>query len=1019
MKFAKELEQDRIPEWQSMYLDYKAGKKKVKAIARAYRNAEAATPKTPGRRKPGALFNSNGFFSPQRTQATGEVTSQQAAARRPPAPSPLRKIQSSTRGRTNGTPRHTIEEEGSVGDEGANETSPLTQPGGDTTYGSFVPSPPQRPRANHSLVSLELPDPALSASREYLPHESRNQASQYETSSPQRQSRTPQTGEPGTNAYTVGPLRSPSKIKSFNPLSRQGALSGRRTFSSPGTQPTTAKPPVLRRLFSLASPPRSAGSLDVPLGTLKELDIRQAQFFSFLDFQLAKVEKFYREKEEAATHQLAKVKDQLHEMRNRRIEEVQEIRRAKETAAVESYNRKHSLGPLSSPSEPASPESGDNDDQIDGAQSNTSGALQKLVRPIEDILSVSSRHIGKNSRALEQMGPAPMFVGADHTVDRNRNDSWRDFQRRLREHDVPYAIAKRKLKDALIEFYRSLELLKSYSLLNRTAFRKMNKKYDKAVNARPTMRYVSEKVNKAWFVQSEVLDGYIVAVEDLYARYFERGNHKVAVGKLRSKSGQHKQFHGSVFRNGVFTAAGLVFGIQGLVKCASYLNQPDPMIHVSSSYLLQLYGGYFLVLWLFFLFILDCSIWNRERINYVFIFEFDSRHNLDWHELAEWRLILAGLYPVEFRDFFLGDMFCSLTYTMGNIALIPCLYIHHWNDPAQCNSSHSRVLGFFAALPGIWRALQCLRRYKDTRNAFPHLVNCGKYICTILSYTSLSLYRIHRYTELKALFIVFSFINSVYTSIWDIWFDWSLGQANVKQRFLRDVRGYKQPWVYYVAMVIDPVLRFNWIFYVIFTGELQHSAVLSFLISFTEICRRGLWTIFRVENEHCTNVGKFRASKDVPLPYDLGPTPPTTAKKRKTLDGVDDDYKVPPVSAAMESLRPLTSGADVERSASATTDPSIGTLRRRATAAADQPQSGIARVGTIMAQAHAQDFERKRKPPLSGMDVGDGQHVQDSDESSDEDKEIEVEHSADEEISTVGAILSRHRSATEGGTGAS
>lgn len=31
----------------------------------------------------------------------------------------------------------------------------------------------------------------------------------------------------------------------------------------------------------------------------------------------------------------------------------------------------------------------------------------------------------------------------------------------------------------------------------------------------------------------------------------------------------------------------------------------------------------------------------------------------------QWRLLLAGLYPVEFRDFFLGDMYCSQTYAMG------------------------------------------------------------------------------------------------------------------------------------------------------------------------------------------------------------------------------------------------------------------------------------------------------------------------------------------------------------------
>lgn len=32
---------------------------------------------------------------------------------------------------------------------------------------------------------------------------------------------------------------------------------------------------------------------------------------------------------------------------------------------------------------------------------------------------------------------------------------------------------------------------------------------------------------------------------------------------------------------------------------------------------------------------------------------------------AQWRLLLAGIYPVEFRDFFLGDMYCSQTYSMG------------------------------------------------------------------------------------------------------------------------------------------------------------------------------------------------------------------------------------------------------------------------------------------------------------------------------------------------------------------
>ena len=97
-----------------------------------------------------------------------------------------------------------------------------------------------------------------------------------------------------------------------------------------------------------------------------------------------------------------------------------------------------------------------------------------------------------------------------------------------------------------------------------------------------------------------------------------------------------------------------------------------------------------------------------------------------------------------------------------NLELFFCLYADYWDNPSQCNSTHSRLLGFFSTLPSIWRALQCIRRYYDTRNIFPHLVNCGKYAMGIMFYVTLSLYRIQRNRSNLALFSTFAVVNSIY-----------------------------------------------------------------------------------------------------------------------------------------------------------------------------------------------------------------------------------------------------------------
>jgi hypothetical protein len=221
--------------------------------------------------------------------------------------------------------------------------------------------------------------------------------------------------------------------------------------------------------------------------------------------------------------------------------------------------------------------------------------------------------------------------------------------------------------------------------------------------------------------------------------------------------------------------------------------------------------------------------------------------------------------------------------------------------------------------------------------------------------------------------------------------DWSLLQPNAKKRFLRDVRGFKNPNWYYAAMIIDPILRFNWIFYAVYTHDLQHNTICSFLVALSEVTRRGMWTAFRVENEHSANVARFKASRDVPLPYDL------ESGSQESL-AEDNDQQAAPATPALSSRS-----------------------RSRTTALEPQPSetSSLARRPTrtftsMLANAHTQDFEKKRKPGVEDSDDlkrsrgGEAVGVGAAGDSSDDDDEDDDERDVEDAMEVEGLIGGRN-----------
>ena len=1082
MKFAKELEDDLVPEWRAKYINYKQGKKKIKAISKAFRNA-SRTPKITDRPT----------LSHQSSAASVPYTQYDFHARAARGKTPQGLLTESHQERANGDggmdaqqqyansrrlsttkfatspPLHPFDDEaegssdsgdeGDEGDEGDQdeedeedeERTPLkraaSRPAEDntpTSYGSFSP-PTKRnqtegePSANGSeriprLPRLALPDPALDPGR---------QRTQSPEQIPQRQQRSQseinhvaqaKEGErPENNKHHSVPLLKRIVQKKMAQHD-QDAHKDKEPQSEPTSKPSTRD--RFRKVFrskQIDSPQMTHEQQDA----YQELDQRQDEFFSFLDKEVKKIETFYRSKEDDARERLGTLRAQLHEHRDQRARDMKLEREGRFDDQHRDYAISQMLHETPLPSMP----------KKELEQSN--GALFKNVFKNEP-------KVGKTSKAMNKMATPP---SSPHQQPNGDVDPSRDYTRKKppqNNETVPHRFAKRRLKLALQEFYRGLELLKSYALLNRTGFRKINKKYDKAVNARPPLRYLNEKVSEAHFVKSTLLDEYLVAVEDLYARYFERGNRKVAVSKLRSKL-QEGDHSGSTFRNGLWLAAGTCLGVAGLYNGLEILFNAPLTVSTHTAYLLQMYAGYFLSLLLFLIFVLDCKIWTQARVNYVFVFEFDTRHTLDWRQLAEvpcfflfieglfvwlnfefgydhimyvywpiilfgltllimclpfkvlyyhsrkwwgfsnFRLLFAGIYPVEFRDFFLGDMYTSETYAMSQIEVFFCVYRYNWQNPAQCNSNHSMLLGFFTCLPAVWRFLQCMRRYHDSGDWFPHLANGAKYTGNILYYMSLSLYRLHIGTDIayryRIVFIVFAIFNALYCSIWDIFMDWSLGNFFSKNVGLRNHLAFRKKWPYYAAIVFDVVLRQQWIFYAIFVEDLQHSSVVSFCVALMEVLRRGVWSLFRVENEHTNNVAKFRASRDIPLPYKIperanqqverlereeGKTP----RRKKTNDTPNGDASKP---GKPREDSAATTGADCDLERQTTASSGSTTRRRMSNTPALR---ALQRVGTVIAAAHSQDFQKKRRPEVVGdTPHDDGMLQNDPASSEDEDDE--------------------------------
>ncbi|KAK1379554.1 EXS domain-containing protein [Heracleum sosnowskyi] len=201
----------------------------------------------------------------------------------------------------------------------------------------------------------------------------------------------------------------------------------------------------------------------------------------------------------------------------------------------------------------------------------------------------------------------------------------------------------------------------------------------------------------------------------------------------------------------------------------------------------------------------------------------------------------ALLYKVVLSDFFVADHFTSQVQSFRNIEFYICYYSSSGYKLREHDCNKNTTFNVFtyilAPLPFWWRILQCVRRFFEEKDV------------------------IQGWNSLKYFAIVVSFVTRT-----------AYGKNNSNEKstnpWLRDKLIVPYKSFYYAAIALNVLLRFSWIQIVLdLEVPFLHEQSMIAVIAILEIVHHGVLNFFRLENEHLNNVGKYRAFKSVPLPF--------------------------------------------------------------------------------------------------------------------------------------------------------
>eukprot|EP00727_Mastigamoeba_balamuthi_P008959 m51a1_g4686 hypothetical protein (482) ;mRNA; r:180431-182731 len=240
------------------------------------------------------------------------------------------------------------------------------------------------------------------------------------------------------------------------------------------------------------------------------------------------------------------------------------------------------------------------------------------------------------------------------------------------------------IRGALRRLFERLSALESFCALNAQGFARLAPRATGGPAGR-LARDVRDKCAGYAFAAHEELTAMVELAQAVYAEAFCDGLRAAAMAELAAGAAAHGRAGRSawaVFRLGVFVC---LLALLGSLALAWFLKTPRAKLVDGESVfiLFRTLGLAILLVWMWGI---DLAVWTWHRINYVYVFEYDSRtHKSNWVRIVEvasvftlvWlagvALYLLGCAPPAWL-WFLGRVYPPLwPLTLGGCAFLVLL----------------------------------------------------------------------------------------------------------------------------------------------------------------------------------------------------------------------------------------------------------------------------------------------------------------------------------------------------------